>query len=191
MTPRRPRPPARSPTAEIRPVAGPEELERARELFTEYVASIRPARFASPPAHVVEEIAGLPGAYRPPAGTLLLAWDGATAVGAVGVRPLRDGRGELKHLYVRAPARARGLGRALVLAAVEFAARAGYAELVLDTLPEDGGGDRALRLARLSRGPGVLAEPGRGRPLLRARAPGRAHNVKIARVPFEVGGLVG
>ncbi|HXW66985.1 MAG TPA: GNAT family N-acetyltransferase [Thermoplasmata archaeon] len=139
MTPRRPRPPARSPTAEIRPVAGPEELERARELFTEYVASIRPARFASPPAHVVEEIAGLPGAYRPPAGTLLLAWDGATAVGAVGVRPLRDGRGELKHLYVRAPARARGLGRALVLAAVEFAARAGYAELVLDTLPEMAG----------------------------------------------------
>ena len=111
----------------------PEDLARAGELFAEYGASLG--------AHVqciqdfAAEVAGLPGAYAPPRGRLLLARAEGRAAGCVALRSLEEDDGELKRLYVRPAYRGLRLGRALAEAALAEARRIGYRRVRLDTLP--------------------------------------------------------
>ncbi|MES2712538.1 MAG: GNAT family N-acetyltransferase [Pseudomonadota bacterium] len=83
------------------------------------------------------ERAGLPGAYAPPSGALLLARDAAgVALGCVALRALNDtSAGEIKRLYVAPAARGLGLGKALLAAVSQAAMACGYRALCLDTLP--------------------------------------------------------
>jgi ribosomal protein S18 acetylase RimI-like enzyme len=88
------------------------------------------------------EVAGLPGAYAPPRGAMLLARAAAGGAagqlwGLVALRPVpgQPEACEMKRLYVRAVARGSGLGRALAVAAMDEAVRLGYARMCLDTLP--------------------------------------------------------
>ncbi|KAJ7640852.1 acetyltransferase [Mycena polygramma] len=89
------------------------------------------------------ELAGLPGAYTPPNGALLLAvdTDSSTPLGVIALRPLksddsRDGACccELKRLYTVPEARGRGVARALVREALSIARAAGHQVAFLDTL---------------------------------------------------------
>ena len=83
------------------------------------------------------ELAGLPGAYAPPGGTLILARgvNGAALAGCVALRPGPAAHQcEMKRLYVRAAARKSGLGRRLALAAIAAGGRLGYKTICLDTL---------------------------------------------------------
>jgi GNAT superfamily N-acetyltransferase len=64
---------------------------------------------------------------------LLADWR-SSIVGAVAVRRLRDGSAELKRLYVRPVARGRGIGDALVAAAVDAAAELGCNTVWLETI---------------------------------------------------------
>jgi len=119
----------------IGPVQGGADLDDARAMFRAYADSL-PIDLAY--QGFATELATLPGAYAAPAGAILLARDGAgAAIGCVALRPLAagDGCGEMKRLYVAPAARGVGLGRALMEAIVAEAARLGFRELRLDTLP--------------------------------------------------------
>jgi putative acetyltransferase len=118
------------------------ELAAVRDLFLEYAASLN---FSLCFQDFETELEGLPGAYAPPQGTLLLAQSGGEFAGCVGVRPLAAGRCEMKRLYVRGQYRGTGLGRRLAERAIAFARSAGYRSMLLDTLPQM---EQATRLYR-------------------------------------------
>lgn len=117
----------------IEPVRREDELAVARALVGDYVASLGiDLSFQQ----IEAELAGLPGAYAPPTGDLLLARDPAgAAIGCVALRGLGPARCEMKRLYVTPEGRGTGAGRALAEAVLALAVRLGYREMVLDTLP--------------------------------------------------------
>ncbi len=117
---------------EIRPATSAEEIDTARTLFREYAAGLDVDLSFQ---NFDEELATLPGAYAPPDGRLLLAWDGAEPAGCVALRRFADGVGEMKRLYVRRAWRGKGLGRALTEAIIAEARAGDYVALRLDTLP--------------------------------------------------------
>jgi ribosomal protein S18 acetylase RimI-like enzyme len=120
--------------AEIRPATTDDDLAAIRELFQAYAASL-PVDLAY--QGFAAELAGLPGAYAPPTGALLLArGSDGTPLGCVALRAMEtSGCSEMKRLYVSPEARGMGLGRSLALAVIDAARNAGYQELRLDTLP--------------------------------------------------------
>ena len=109
-----------------------DDIPTVRVLFSEYAASLGVDLCFQ---KFDEELTGLPGAYAPPTGRLLVAWDGQTPAGCIALRRLGEGRCELKRLYVRPAYRGRGLGRLLACRALEEAAAAEYESVCLDTLP--------------------------------------------------------
>jgi ribosomal protein S18 acetylase RimI-like enzyme len=118
----------------IRP-AGRPDIDPVAALFREYAASL-PVDLGYQGFEA--ELAGLPGAYAPPSGLLLLAASAAgDPLGCVGVRALAEpGTCEMKRLHVCPAARGLGIGRALAVAASQAAAAAGYTAMRLDTLAD-------------------------------------------------------
>jgi GNAT superfamily N-acetyltransferase len=118
----------------IRAVRLTTDLEATARLFNAYASSLGlDLGFQDFPT----ELATLPGKYAPPTGELLLACDNhGEPLGCVGLRPIKpDGCCEMKRLYVVPKARGFGLGNALIDAIIAEAARIGYTEMRLDTLP--------------------------------------------------------
>jgi putative acetyltransferase len=115
----------------IAPAEGDAHYAIARELFTEYVASLGVdlgfQGFAA-------ELQGIHTMYAPPAGVLLLAWREAEPIGCIGIRARAACECEMKRLYLRPGARGTGLGRTLALRAIDWARQSGYRRMCLDTL---------------------------------------------------------
>jgi ribosomal protein S18 acetylase RimI-like enzyme len=117
---------------DIRLAETPTEIEVTRLLFREYAAGLGVDLCFQ---NFEAELAGLPGAYGPPAGRLYLAWEGDRAVACAGLRPIAEGACELKRLYVRPERRGAALGRRLAERALADAEAIGYRRICLDTLP--------------------------------------------------------
>ncbi|ATY61557.1 acetyltransferase [Cordyceps militaris] len=133
-----------SPTILIRQAESPEDLAaviRCFQAYTEWLdEDLSHQNYAS-------ELAGLPGKYAPPTGSLLLAVDSESgaALGCVALRPLelpanhekaKPGHrcGEMKRLFVNPEARGRQVARKLLLELLRRARDQGYKEIFLDTL---------------------------------------------------------
>ncbi|MFN3623679.1 MAG: GNAT family N-acetyltransferase [Hyphomicrobium sp.] len=122
------------PATRTRPELGSANLADVSGLFRAYAAALPVDLTAQ---SFVEELAGLPGAYAPPQGALLLARaQGGTPLGCIALRPLDAGACEVKRLYVKPATRGLGLGRALVEAIIDGAQRIAYRAMKLDTIPE-------------------------------------------------------
>jgi len=122
-----------TPRFELVCARSPADWLLVRELFEDYAAGLGIdlsfQNFAA-------ELAGLPGVYAAPGGTVLLAYvDGAVA-GCGGFRPFpgagRPPTCEMKRLYLRPGWRGAGRGRRLAAALMGRARAAGYASMLLD-----------------------------------------------------------
>ena len=124
---------------EIVPVHGDDDaaLAEVRTLFREYAATLGVDLCFQ---NFEAELAGLPGEYAQPLGTLLLARVNGASAGCGALRALADvdyaNACEMKRLYVRTDFRGYGLGRRLAQALMDHAEGAGYRHLLLDTLDD-------------------------------------------------------
>jgi ribosomal protein S18 acetylase RimI-like enzyme len=119
-------------TVVVRPATSAGDIAEARRLFKEYEASLDvDLRYQG----FEQGLAGLPGAYAPPRGRLLLAVDDSAPAGCVALRPIGDDVCEMKRLYVRPAARGTRVGRLLAEAVIREARSIGYLWMRLDTLP--------------------------------------------------------
>jgi GNAT superfamily N-acetyltransferase len=80
-----------------------------------------------------KELDGLPGAYAPPQGSLLIAYHDGRPAGCVALRDLGDGLCEMKRMFVPQEHRRNSVGRDLAVRIVEDARSAGYRAMRLDT----------------------------------------------------------
>lgn len=117
---------------EIRRAETEEDIAEVRALWTEYWETLGlPLTFQS----FGEQLRNLPGEFAPPAGLLLLALQDSEAAGTVAVRALRADACEAKRLYIPVRFRGQGLGRKLLMAAIDEARQIGYSVMYGDTLP--------------------------------------------------------
>jgi len=121
--------------------AEPEHINQARTLFREYEAWLNLDLCFQ---NFEKELAELPGAYTPPNGRLLLAFDDNELAGCVALRRLSDEVCEMKRLFLRPQCHGRGLGRELAERIIEEARAIGYQRMQLDTLSEQMGNAIAL-----------------------------------------------
>ncbi|HEV2903944.1 MAG TPA: GNAT family N-acetyltransferase [Pyrinomonadaceae bacterium] len=120
-----------------------DEIDAARELFREYEAWLGLDLCFQ---NFEKELAELPGAYAPPNGRLLLAYENDQLAGCVALRKLSDGVCEMKRLFLRPQFHGHGRGREQAEHIIDEARRAGYERMRLDTLPEQMG--KAIALYR-------------------------------------------
>lgn len=132
------------PPATVRGVRWTADLPTVRRLFLDYRQWVADHRDASPDAMTRAEaglkllddlVRGLPGAYGPPHGDVLLWYHGEDLVACGALRELEPGVAEIKRVYVRPDYRGKAFGHPFVLALVDRARDLGYARLRADTLP--------------------------------------------------------
>ena len=84
--------------------------------------------------HMRADAMRLPGPYVAPRGAIWLARSGDDVIGCVALRPLADGKGEVKRMFVDRAWRGKGVGRALLETLIAHARALGYDHLRLGTL---------------------------------------------------------
>jgi GNAT superfamily N-acetyltransferase len=109
-----------------------DQADIVRDLIIRYLADVseRLGELVSPEPRE-EELSE----YGAPRGAFVLLSEspGEPPCAGVGLRPLENGRGEIKRLWVQALRRGRGYGRLLMSRVVEEARRRGYRSVLLDS----------------------------------------------------------
>src|SRR4051794_29465384 len=112
---------------ELREACSPEDYASARRLLGDYARELAiDLSFQG----FAQELADLSRIYGGPSGCMLLGHSGEAVVACVGVRRVAEEVCEMKRLYLTEPFRGEGLGRRLVLAAMDAARRRGYRRMV-------------------------------------------------------------
>lgn len=113
-------------------VDGKAYMDQAKSLIIEYTRKLgRDLAFQN----IDDELENLAGKYTEPEGELLAAIDaGGNVVGIVAYHRHSKERCEMKRLYVKPDFRGDKLGESLIEKILEQAKKAGYKEMVLDTL---------------------------------------------------------
>lgn len=109
----------------------PADGPAAQALWAEYMALI--ASRLEVQMGEREDIFATPDAFSGPGSAWLVAYEADRAVACGGLRQLAPGLGEIKRMFVSAPARRRGLGRRLLSALEARAAAAGHRRIRLIT----------------------------------------------------------
>jgi ribosomal protein S18 acetylase RimI-like enzyme len=109
----------------------PDELPVVKRLFQEYAESLN---FDLDFQDFSEELETLPGKYRAPFGSILVARKNGEIVGCVAVRPLGPETCDMKRLYVKPAHRRENIGLELAMTVIEEAKRLGYKVMRLDTV---------------------------------------------------------
>ncbi|MEE8445812.1 MAG: GNAT family N-acetyltransferase [Alphaproteobacteria bacterium] len=111
----------------------PEDFEAVRGLFREYAEFMG---FELCFQGFDKEMEGLPGAYAPPLGELLLCRVGGAPSGCVATCRYLPGMAEMKRLYVRPEFRDLKIGRNLAWLIMGMAREAGHDSIRLETVPD-------------------------------------------------------
>lgn len=113
-------------------VSGQNRLADIQSLLTQYFQELdRDLTFQ----HIDQELNDLAQKYAAPQGGLLIALtENDCAVGCVAFRRVNSRQCEMKRLFVLPAYRSKQVGQRLVEAVLENARRAGYQEMLLDTL---------------------------------------------------------
>lgn len=112
-------------------VDGIDYLPEVKELILEYFQRLgRDLSFQN----IEDELKDPSYKYTAPEGELLVAIEGEKVLGMVAYHRHSDTRCEMKRLYVRPTARGMHLGDTLVKEILTHAQKAGYQEIVLDTI---------------------------------------------------------
>ncbi|WP_227834659.1 GNAT family N-acetyltransferase [Clostridioides sp. ES-S-0010-02] len=109
-----------------------ENLENVKILFTEYSNSLNIDLCFQ---DFNNELKTLPGKYKKPSGSLILAFVDENLAGCVALKKLENDVCELKRLYVRDKFRGLKIGKILLEEIVKEAKKIGYTYMRLDTLP--------------------------------------------------------
>ena len=110
---------------------GKDYLSEVKELIQEYSRHLgRDLSFQN----IEDELKDTSHKYTTPEGELLVAIEGEKVLGMVAYHRHSDTRCEMKRLYVRPTARGMHLGDTLVSEILAHAKKAGYQEIVLDTI---------------------------------------------------------
>jgi putative acetyltransferase len=108
-----------------------EELEEVREIFIEYADFLQVDLCFQ---DFEKELQTLHEVYFPPMGCIILAKENNQVFGCIALKPIENGVCEMKRLYVRPEARGKALGKQLVEELIDFAKKAGYKTMKLDTI---------------------------------------------------------
>ena len=115
----------------MRILDGKDYIDKVKDLIIEYTSRFgRDLSFQN----LSEELDDPAFKYTAPQGELLIAENNGAILGMVAYHRHSDTRCEMKRLYVKPEARGMHLGETLVSEIISHAKKAGYKEMVLDTI---------------------------------------------------------
>ena len=117
---------------EFKEVETKAQITTVKGLFLEYARSLDHRTCFD---NIEQEVEGLPGEYAGPDGRLLLALYEDIPAGCVALRKVKNGKCEMRRLWVREKFRGKNVGWNLAEEVIAQARKMGYKTMILETIP--------------------------------------------------------